>query len=427
MRGALRLTCLSILVPVAACGDSDAPEPAPDGGSGELPGCEPTPARCDAIGDARPARLSEHSVAYDPQRLELVVFGGTHTVPMECNFPAAEFVDETWIYDDVCDGWIEVEGAAPSPSGRHMSAWGDGKVWVFGGRYRAGETGAYDLYADLYRFDVAERRWRSADVEGDRPEARVNGGLVWDGSRERLWLIGGNTSTSGAAYVPVADVWSFDPAAGRWEKHQVEGRLPPPRLLHAAFYDRVRDTIVMYGGADERAFQNDVVYFGDLWSLELASMRWTLLDDGAGEAPEGRFWPGMVHDVGRDRYLLFAGHQATGLGNRNDTWSFDPEAGRWELLLEGDGLGSPPNGFCDFPPDFSLVDRDTPERRSAHGLAWSEACGHALVFGGKTDCGAIDDVWTFDGDAWEERQEATEGEVCARWRDEPDTCGDMCF
>jgi hypothetical protein len=60
--------------------------------------------------------------------------------------------------------------------------------------------------------------------------------------------------------------------ADTWEKHQLAGRVPPPRLMHAAFYDRLRDAIVMYGGADESAFDLDARYFGDLWALDLESL-----------------------------------------------------------------------------------------------------------------------------------------------------------
>jgi hypothetical protein len=49
------------------------------------------------------------------------------------------------------------------------------------------------------------------------------------------------------------------------------------------------------------------------------------------------------------------------------------------------------------------------------------------VFGGRTDCGSIDDVWSWRGAEFDERLPATEGEACLRWRDEPERCGDMCF
>jgi hypothetical protein len=50
-----------------------------------------------------------------------------------------------------------------------------------------------------------------------------------------------------------------------------------------------------------------------------------------------------------------------------------------------------------------------------------------LLFAGKTDCGASDDVWRWaDGD-WKERLGAREGEACLRWREDPSECGDICF
>lgn len=400
-----------------------------DAAARERPTCEPTPARCAALGGARPDRRSEHTAVYDQDRLELVVFGGTPTIPEACALGGAvRFLDETWIYDDACNAWTRVEGDAPSPSGRHMAAWADGQVWIFGGRYRAeSATGHYTLYDDLFRFDVAARSWHSVEVRGERPAARVSGALVWDGARRRLWLFGGNTSASGAAYVPLDDLWSFDPAAERWTRHDVAGERPSPRLFHAALYDAERDTFVIYGGTDASAFSDTVRYFGDVWALDLGAMRWRRLHAGGAGAPAGRFWAGLVHDTRTDAYLLFGGHDDGALGNRDDTWRFDPDALAWTLVSEGDAWKKPARGFCDFPPDFADVDLAAPERRSAHSLAWSEGCGHALVFGGKTDCGAIDDVWALAGDSWTERVAATEGEACTRWRADPESCGDLCF
>jgi hypothetical protein len=207
----------------------------------------------------------------------------------------------------------------------------------------------------------------------------------------------------------------------------VQGDAPAPRLSHAALYDAKRDALIVYGGADERAFELDAAYFADLWSLSLADLRWTRLAAGGVSAPEGRFSAALVHDTERDQYLLFGGHDDRVLGNRNDAWSFDPDARRWRREVEGDTFHVEARGVCDFPPDFTTVDQAVPERRSAHTLVYSPGCGHALVFGGKTDCGAIDDVWRWTGASFDERLGATEGEACLRWRDEPERCGDMCF
>jgi len=425
---------IAILAALSACGGdagaSDAGD-ASDAGEGTpvAAACTPSKTRCAAFGKERPARLSEHSGVYDPQRGELIVFGGTSTIPEACALGGpVRYEDATWIYDDACNAWQRVQGAGPSASGRHMAAFGDGSAWVFGGRFRdESSSGDYALYADLYRFDVAARAWSSVAVSGKRPSARVNGALVWDDTRDVLWLFGGNASTSGASYLPLDDVWSFDPQAGRWTEQTPADAGPAPRLFQAALYDRKRDALVIFGGADASAFSGGARYFADLWSLSLSDLRWSALHEGGTDAPEGRFWSGLVHDPERDVYLLFGGHDDRKLGNRNDAWRFDPSARTWTRTETGDLWNTDARGVCDFPPDFTRVDLTLPERRSAHTLVWSAPCGHALLFGGKTDCGAIDDVWRWDGERFEEALPATEGEACLRWRDQPERCMDMCF
>jgi hypothetical protein len=392
--------------------------------------CGPTPARCDDLGDERPGRLSEHVAAYDPERRELLVFGGTDTIPEACAVGGAvELNDETWIYDEPCRKWTRVAAVAPSAVGRHMAAWGDGSVWVFGGRYRAPEqtSGAYELYGDLHRFDMDKRQWSQVEVEGASPAPRVNGTLIWDSWRNKLWLFGGNTSSDGGRYEARNDVWSFEPSDNRWTEEDIEGTSPPPRLFHAALYDAMSDELVIFGGADETAFSLSARYFNDIWALSLSELTWTLLGEGTASGLRGRFWPQLVHDTERDRFVMFGGHDDGNLGNRNDTWRFHPNELTWTRISEGDTFNTPANGVCDFPPDFTNVDLDVPERRSAHTMAYSEGCGRILLFGGKTDCGAIDDVWRLRGDDWAPMLEATEGEACLRWRDDPETCGDMCF
>jgi hypothetical protein len=426
---------LAWLATACACGDDDSQTGAATGQdagrspSGAVGACEASKAKCAEFGDERPARSSEHAAAYDPERAELIVFGGTDSVPEACA-PGGpvHFLDETWIYSDPCRGWARVTAPGPSATGRHMAAWGDGNVWVFGGRFREEEsTSAYALYDDLYRFEVASRSWHEVEVAGKRPAPRVNGGLIWDSARERLWLFGGNESSSGASYAPLADVWSFDPSARRWTAHEPAGTAPAARLFHAALYDAQRDGLVIFGGADEGAFANSASYYRDVWALSLPELEWVQLHPGRSGAPEGRFWAGLVHDSTRDAYLLFGGHDDQMLGNRNDTWRFDPDALSWEQLASGDQLQGEARGVCDFPPDFTAVALDAPERRSAHSVVWSQPCKHALVFGGKTDCGSIDDVWSFDGERWQEELAATEGESCLRWRADPEQCGDLCF
>jgi hypothetical protein len=49
-----------------------------------------------------------------------------------------------------------------------------------------------------------------------------------------------------------------------------------------------------------------------------------------------------------------------------------------------------------------------------------------MVFGGKTDCGLINDVWQFDlaSNAWTELSAASAGESCVRTSA---NCSEHCF
>ena len=77
------------------------------------------------------------------------------------------------------------------------------------------------------------------------------------------------------------------------------------------------------------------------------------------------------------------------------------------------------------PADFTKIDPDGPERRAGAAVAMTDD-GQMLVFGGKTDCGNANDVWSLNlaTDTWELRSKANEGEVCLRFSD---SCSSMCF
>lgn len=390
--------------------------------------CAPSAERCDGLTSDPPPRLSEHGAAYVDELREMVVFGGTTGVPENCDpAVASEYVDTTWVYDDVCGVWATADGAGPSARGRHAMAAGGGKVWMFGGRYRdEGRTsGNYDLFDDLWSFDPATQTWTDTGATG--PSARMNAAIVWDSTRDRLILFGGNASASGATTTPLNDVWAYDPADNAWTQ-LAPGAGPTPRLAVGATYDATRDVVAIYGGFDTLAFTGAVSYFRELWTLSFSGdtgASWELSSRNSG--PDGRFGSAIVHDTVSDTYVVFGGHDDQALGNRNDAWIFAPGGNIWGRLTLGDQQQAEQLGFCDFPPDFTTIDPNLPERRHYHTLVWSEACGHAVLFGGKTDCGAINDVWTYADEQWTEVVTATSGESCERFQSNPDNCANLCF
>ena len=362
----------------------------------------------------------------------MIVFGGNTAVPENCGFPAYSFLSSTWLYYDYdlapgCGRWVELGGAdAPPARGRHAAVFGDGAMWMFGGRTRAASSGPYEVFGDLWRFDPEARTWAEIPSEGDVPRGRYNHTLVYDSNRNQLLLFGGNSSTSGASPTVLDDMWRYDIDTHTWSELTPTGIPPEGRIWHAATFDAQRDQMVMYGGGDETAF-SAVAYFDDLWAFYPDVDTWARIDSDAAKIPDGRFWAHIVHDTAMDVYLMFAGHDATDLGNRNDLWAFNPESGQWSSMAGADTFNKPANGFCDFPPDFTTVAEGTPERRNAHSWVYGETCGRSLTFGGKTDCGAVNDVWRFDESGWSNPSAATAGEMCVRFRNNPDNCVNMCF
>lgn len=405
--------------------DTETPDTGP-----EL-GCAP-PATTPCDGDSGgPGILNEHAAGYFADRQEMIIHGGNTAIPVMCGFPAWVYQETTYIYYDYtgeCGGrWVEITGG-PSPRGRHAGVVAGDSFFVYGGRFRAAgaSSGPYTVLNDLWRFDADTRTWTEIEPVGDAaPSGRFNHTLVYEEENNRLWLYAGNASTSGASPIVLDDIWSFDIDAGAWTEH-TPPTVPPGRMWHAATFDQTRGQMVIWAGGDDGSFiAGD--YHDDVWGYDVEAGDWTELHDGRGTAPDARFWGTLVHDTANDVYLSFAGHDNGGLGNRNDTWTFDPETNQWSMLGVGDTFNSPSTGFCMFPADFAAVDLAVPERRNAASLVWSESCGHSVLFGGKTDCGAINDVWFYDDAGWNVVFSSGLGEVCARANGSVDGCSQMCF
>ncbi len=365
--------------------------------------------------------VGELEGAWDPKRGNLVFFGGNLAPTEECA-TRTEFGDETWIYLPECQTFVPLETSGPSPRGRFMVALDETRdqLLLFGGRYRDGNSGSYTLYDDLWALDLASQTWTQLTQTNDGPSARVNGAMAVSG--DTLVLFGGNTSTSGASYNPLDDLWSLDLTSLTWTDHGTSGG-PEDKLFHTGAMSQDGNTFYLYGGGDEDAFIGN--FHTDTWALDLSDYSWTEVDDGRdGGDPLGRLAASLVHDADNNRLVMFGGHDDGPLGNTNDTWQLDLSGGGWSTVVEGDVIDAGGNGFCDFPADFTEVDLTSPERRHQHVSA--SAGNRLMVFGGKTDCGLINDVWQFDlaSNAWTELSAASAGESCVRTSA---NCSEHCF
>jgi N-acetylneuraminic acid mutarotase len=355
---------------------------------------------------------------YDARNSRFVFFGGNEAVPVSCSPGATDFVGETWAFETLCNNFRLLTPAdSPKKRGRYATELDRSghRMLLHGGRFRRGGSGDYTVFADTWAFDLDADNWTRITSDGPSKRSNHAGAVVGD-----AWLIfAGNSSSSGANFTPLSDTWSFDLRTDTWTELD-PAAVPPPRLYHSAASDG--DRLYVYGGGDEGAFLGD--FHADLWAFDPANSTWTELHDGSGTAPIARIWANLEYDENRHRLILFGGHDDGILGNNNELWSFDLTSMEWSNLAEGDVYHAPANDICDFPADFTTIDPDSPERRDAAATAVGD--NGIFLFGGKTDCGNVNDVWKwgYGHQSWVRLSRATEGEVCLRAYQE---CSTMCF
>ena len=392
---------------------ADTGETADTGDTGETVDCSMRPIDI-------PKARGEIEAIWDSERERMLFFGGDQGTPISC-MSQTDFVAEVWAFHPDCDNFQQLQPDAGMPArGRHALALDKARGWalIHGGRYRAGTSGDYTVYDDLWAFDLATESWTMLAAGG--PSGRSNHVAAVFGNY--LLVYGGNSSNNGLSFTPLGDTWVYDLAgAGGWTQLPTSND-PEARLFHAAAASD--STLYVFGGGDENAFTGP--FFGDLWALDVASGAWTLLDGGGGnDKPISNSWADLLYDGAGNRLLLWSGHEDSQLGNNNAVWAYDLGGGGWSQLEIGDVYNAPANGFCDFPADFVVPDLAAPERRNA-GAAVLDDGGNMLIFGGKTDCGLINDVWSWSlaESSWQERSPATSGEICLR---ASAMCQTMCF
>ena len=357
----------------------------------------------------------------------LVVLGGDEGNALNCN-PNPKPVADAWTFG-VCSGWSALDAGGVPPRTRAASVTDDnGRVFIYGGRFRTSASGNYDLRGDLWQWDKPGG-WQVIDDGTAGPKARSSTVLAVDPVTGFLWLHGGNASASGASFSPLSDTWWYDPAAGAWQKLTTTGKVPAARIMHAGAITRDGKYLVIFSGGDAQAFTGP--FLADTWRLDLATHTWTQLAK-TGPQPKARIFASMVATGGSD-LLVFGGHDDGEVGNRNDVWKLDAEAGIWTQLRAGDlgadgtsdTINQPANAPCDFPGNFMAVDLNSPERRESALWTWDTKTGKAWLFGGKSDCGTLRDVWAFDpaSATWTGVDDSPKGWSCLRYSS---PCSHLC-
>ena len=318
--------------------------PAPSTSETE-PAPTPEPLAWEALDVDGPAAREDHTWTVDDAGEVAYLFGGRD---------GATVFGDTWAYRLEDDTWTQLAPPAAPPSRfGHEAAWVDGVgLVVF-----AGQADPQTFFNDLWAYDPEAGAWTQLPSSGAVPVPRY-GTCAAIGPDGRLWISHGFTEEQ----TRFSDTRAYDFATGRWTDETPTGGRPVERCLHGCWWTDAGE-LALYAGQT-----TGIVALDDRWTLRDGA--WSQVQ---GELPPGRSLYSRARQGGGT--IIFGGLALDG-GYLDDLW----------LLTDGavDARVLEPAG-------------DPPPPRAGAELIVDAARGRALLFGGRDEGGALDDLWILRG------------------------------
>ena len=350
-------------------------------------------------GSPAPAKRLLQSTAYDPTTNSMIVFGGATQ-----DFGNFGVYSDTWVltHADGSGGtpaWIQLTPSGPAPAARFGAGAGydpaSNRLIIFGGALfeytgtcaPADNTGTMN---DVWILTNANGlggtpTWTQVTPAGVPPAPRRSGVVVYDASRNRLILFGGN-EVCGISN----DVWVLSNANGletwntpTWTRLTPSGVLPDARgeIGSGGAYDAGDNMLIIFGGKGDTADFNDVWVLSNANGLGGAPV-WTQQSPVAGP-PMARHAHAVAYDDQDNALIVSAGVNFSETQFLNDIWwlwnanGLAPGAQSWVPLTSSGASPLPRAGY-------GAVYRHTTDRR-------------ATIFAGVTcaPCAGLTDTWVF--------------------------------
>ena len=145
--------------------------------------------------------------------------------------------------------------------------------------------------------------------------------------------------------------------------------VPPERFASSLAYDAGHGQVVMFGGFGYSNILNDTW----LWN----GTNWTQV--APANSPSARSNQTMVYDAAQGQVVMFGGAtSAQGSSRLNDTWAWN--GSNWTNVTPASG---------------------NPPTRSSAAMAYDEAAGQVVLFGGLgASNAALGDTWVWNGTTW---------------------------
>jgi len=289
---------------------------------------------------------------YDPSAHAMIIFGGQD---------AGGRLNEVWAFDLATNTWSDLTPATGDmPAARITPATvydsHNHDLLTFSGQGKGGT-----FFNDTWAFDLTTHTWAEYLPPDPLPAIRYGVASVYDPIAQTQVIFAGFTFQG-----RFDDTQRFDPAAVTWTDVSPVSGSPLERCLHAACFDSADRRMIMYGG------QNSGTPLGDIWAFDLAGEAWTELTPATG--PDARWFTAMEYDSVNHRPTMFGGNRGV-LGRANDVWVFDLTTGSWVELM--------PAGTAPTPRDGAAS-------------VYVPSQDRLVVFGGMTDGGEVNEVWSLD-------------------------------
>jgi hypothetical protein len=256
-----------------------------------------------------PSPRAGESMAYDPARHRIVLFGGVGAAPQG-------MLHDTWVWDGRM--WTQEHPSVSPPACAFAGMAYDGatrQIVLFGGA--GANTGALD---DTWTWNG--RTWRR-ERPTVSPPARSELSMAYDAATKSVVLFGGSSPRGMAEPKLYNDTWTWD---GRTWTEQKPTLSPPARSQAAMAYDAVTGRVTLFGGATGRQLADTWTWNGRAWAKQHPIT-----------TPPARASAGVAYDAHLRRVVLFAGVNIQGL---TDTWTWN--GATWAKVQVA---ASPPTGW----------------------------------------------------------------------------------
>jgi hypothetical protein len=256
----------------------------------------------------KPTPRWSHTMAYDPVRKKMVVYSGNTGTGTASS---GSFVDETWEWDGATATWTKM--ATPSST----------VVYYYYGYLRM----VYDVsrskmemfydYTRVYEYDPTMPAWTQVANPTRNDQSNYpgqNGSAIYDPDLKVMTVFGGNNRT----------LWDYSGADATFTNRSTPVNGPIQRNSPAIAFDTKQGKLMLFGGYSSL----DSLYKQDTWEWSGSSAVWTNRTN-ANTKPEARYQAAMVYDSKRDQLLLWGG---SGTGVTNDMWSWSSTTKNWTAL-----------------------------------------------------------------------------------------------